>query len=221
MVIYPLLLLGLMASLSPVTIVVFILLLRTNRARVNAFGFLVGWGVSLAVVFAASYAIGSTRASQRGSGGTAVSVAVLLLGLFLLVLGVRQWRRRGAPTREPPAGVSPRFAQHLGSIGPLGAGLVGVLKQPWAITAAAAAIVVNDHTDRLLTIIAFVCFAAVSTTTVGLMYGYYARSPVEAAETLSRLQGRALAATPELMALGASVVGLTLVINGLFGLLGK
>ena len=44
MVIYPLLLLGLMASLSPVTIVVFILLLRTKRARVNAFGFLVGWG---------------------------------------------------------------------------------------------------------------------------------------------------------------------------------
>src|SRR6187401_3109114 len=89
MVIYPLLLLGLMASLSPVTIVVFILLLRTNRARVNAFGFLVGWGVSLAVVIAASYAIGSTRASQRGSGGTAVSVAVLLLGLFLLVLAIR------------------------------------------------------------------------------------------------------------------------------------
>lgn len=47
------------------------------------------WGVSLAVVFAASYAIGSTRASQRGSGGTAVSVAVLLLGLFLLVLAIR------------------------------------------------------------------------------------------------------------------------------------
>jgi hypothetical protein len=66
----------------------------------------------------------------------------------------------------------------------LGAGLVGVLKKPWAITAAAAAIVVNDHTDRLLTITAFVCFAAVSTATVGLMYGYYARSPVEAAETL-------------------------------------
>ena len=221
MVLLPMLLLGLMASLSPVTIVVFVLLLRTKRARVNAFGFLVGWGVSLAVVFAASYAVGSTRASQRGSGGTAVSVVVLLLGLFLLVLAVREWRRRGAPTRNPPAGVSPRFAQHLGSLSPFGAGLVGVLKQPWAITAAAAVIVVNDHTDPLLTIIAFACFAVVSTATVGLMYVYYARSPEEAAETLTRLQDRVLAASPAVMALGALVVGLALVIDGLSGLVGS
>jgi Sap, sulfolipid-1-addressing protein len=221
MVLLPILLLGLMASLSPVTIVVFVLLLRTKRAQVNGFGFLVGWGVSLAVVFAASYALGSTRASQRGSGSTAVSVLVLLLGLFLLVLAVRQWRRRGAPSRSPTAGVSPRLAQHLGTLSPWSAAVVGVLKQPWAITATAAVIVVNDHTDLLLTIIAFACFAVVSTATVGLMYLYYARSPEEAAETLTRLQDRVLAASPAVMALGGLVLGVVLVIDGLNGLVGS
>ena len=40
-------LLGLLASVSPSTIVVFILLLATARARVNAAAFLIGWSVAL------------------------------------------------------------------------------------------------------------------------------------------------------------------------------
>ena len=68
MVIFPVLLLGLMASLSPATIIVFILLLLTNRAQAHAPAFLVGWAQSLTVVFGASYALGSTRSSQHGNG---------------------------------------------------------------------------------------------------------------------------------------------------------
>ena len=36
----------------------FILVLATTRARVNAISFLVGWGVSLTIVFAVAYAMG-------------------------------------------------------------------------------------------------------------------------------------------------------------------
>jgi hypothetical protein len=43
-------LLGLLASLSPATIVVFILVLATTRAKVNAAAFLIGWSVSLVIV---------------------------------------------------------------------------------------------------------------------------------------------------------------------------
>src|SRR5580700_8944054 len=46
-------LLGLLASVSPATIVVFILLLATTRPRLNAVAFLIGWSVSLIIVFAA------------------------------------------------------------------------------------------------------------------------------------------------------------------------
>ncbi len=52
--ILPLLLLGLMSSLSPATIVVFILLLATTRPRLKALAFLAGWAVSLTLVFALS-----------------------------------------------------------------------------------------------------------------------------------------------------------------------
>ncbi len=56
------LLFGLLASLSPATIVVFILLLATTRAKVNAAAFLIGWSFSLVIVFSVSYAVGGTRA---------------------------------------------------------------------------------------------------------------------------------------------------------------
>ena len=67
-------LLGLLASVSPSTIVVFILLLATARARVNAAAFLIGWSVSLIIVFTVSYAVGGNprhsawERQHRGGG---------------------------------------------------------------------------------------------------------------------------------------------------------
>jgi small neutral amino acid transporter SnatA (MarC family) len=103
-------LLGLLASVSPSTIVVFILLLTTARAYLNAAAFLIGWGVSLIIVFAVSYAVGGARATQQGSGSTAVEVIEILLGVALAVLAARQWDAgtspeltQGAPASSRPA----------------------------------------------------------------------------------------------------------------------
>ena len=92
------LMMGLMASLSPATIVVFILVLATARPRTNAAAFLVGWAVSLVVVFSVSYVVGSSRSAQQGAGRTGLLVVEILAGLALVGVGIRQWRRRGAPS---------------------------------------------------------------------------------------------------------------------------
>src|SRR4051794_12958562 len=84
--ILPILLLALLASISPVTIVVFILLLATTRARLNAGAFLIGWTVSLTVVFAMSYALGSYNGVRSGSGSTAVDLLETLLGAGLIAV---------------------------------------------------------------------------------------------------------------------------------------
>ena len=76
---------------------VFILLLATARARVNAAAFLIGWSVSLIIVFAVSYAVGGARATQHGSGSTAVEVIEILLGIALAFAAARQWSRRNQP----------------------------------------------------------------------------------------------------------------------------
>ena len=102
--ILPLLFLGLMASLSPATIVVFVLVLGTAKARVNAVGFLFGWGVSLTIVFAASYALAASGAAQRGDGRTSVAIIELLLGGAADGGQLRLWRRR---TQDPAGPTGP------------------------------------------------------------------------------------------------------------------
>ncbi|HRI95662.1 MAG TPA: GAP family protein, partial [Nocardioides sp.] len=95
--------LGLMASLSPATIVVFIVVLGTARARVNAGAFLVGWAASLTIVFAFGYLVGSSRSAQRGDGRTGLLILEALVGVALVVIGIRQWRRRHDVVDEPTA----------------------------------------------------------------------------------------------------------------------
>ena len=116
--ILPLLLLGALAALSPATIVVFILVLTTTRARVNTVAFLVGWGVSLTIVFAVAFAIGGTRATQGTEGRIGVDVVEIVLGLVMVVAGVRRWQRRNTP--RPSSGASKALATRLNQLHPLG-----------------------------------------------------------------------------------------------------
>jgi hypothetical protein len=216
--IFSILMLGLMASLSPATIVVFILVLGTTRARVNAAAFLVGWGASLTVVFAVSYLLGSSRSAQHGNGRTAVIVLEIALGCVLLVTAVRRLRHP-AEVSDGTTGWGSALMARTNDLGPRGAAVVGVLKQPWAITTAAAVLVVHHHEPGLVALIAFACFTIASTASVGLMYVYYTRRPEEATAYLSDVRDRAMASGPTVFAVAATVVGAFLLVDGLTDLL--
>ncbi len=206
------LLLGLLASLSPATIVVFILLLATTRAKVNAAAFLIGWTVSLVVVFGVSYAIGGTHAAQHGGGRTAVEVIEILLGVGLIFAAARQWQQRNQP--KTPSGVTRNLTARLQKLNPWQAAIVGVLKQPWALTAAAAVVVIRDHVAWEVAVIAFLVFTVVSTATVGLTFLYFARRPGEAQDHLEVLRDRVVRAGPTIAVVVYLVVGLYLIVDG-------
>ncbi|MGA2837877.1 MAG: GAP family protein [Acidimicrobiales bacterium] len=208
--------LGLLASLSPSTLVVFILLLATTRARSNAAAFLVGWTLSLTVVFGASYLLGGGHQLRTGGGRVVVEVFEILLGIGLAVVGVRQWRGRGRP-REP-RGVSSGLAGRLGRLNPATALVLGVLEQPWTLTAAAAVVVVRHHSAFVIAVTAFVVFTVVSTATVAGIFLYFARRPGEAAVHLDTLRSRLVEAGPSLFAVASLAVGIYLVVDGILGL---
>jgi len=213
------LLLGLLASLSPSTLIVFILLLGTTRARVNAAAFLIGWSISLIVVFAVSYAIGASRGTQHGGGRTAVDAFEILLGVGLAVFADRQWRHRDRP--RTPSGISKSFTQRLKRLNPWEAAVVGVLEQPWTLTAAAAVVVVRDHSALPIAIIGLVLFMLASTATVGLIFLYFARRPGEAEAHLSELKDRLVRASPALFAVVSLVVGVYLIVDGIISIVGS
>ena len=215
----PIGLLGLLASVSPATIVVFILLLTTARAHLNAAAFLVGWSVSLIIVFAASYALGGARATQHGSGSTAVEVIEILLGAALGVAAARQWRRRDQPRTSP--GVTKKFTGRLKQLHPWEAATVGVLEQPWTLTAAAAVVLVRHHSAFLVVVFAFVAFALLSTAIVGVIFLYFAWRPGQAEAHLSDLRDRLVRAGPAVFAIVSVAVGVFLIIDGVTGIAGS
>jgi hypothetical protein len=211
--------LGLLASVSPSTIVVFILLLATARARVNAAAFLIGWSVSLIIVFAVSYAVGGVRATQHGSGSTAVDVIEIMLGAVLAVAAARQWRRRDRPRTS--SRVAQKFTARLKQLNPWEAATVGVLEQPWTLTAAAAVVLVRHHSAALVVVFAFLAFALLSTATIGLIFLYFARRPGQAEAHLADLRDRLVRAGPTIFAIVSAAVGVFLIIDGVIGIVGS
>jgi len=210
------LLLGLLAGLSPATIVVFILVLATTRAKVNAAAFLIGWSVSLVVVFLVSYEVGGTRTAQHGGGRTAVEIVEILLGVALIFAAGRQWRDRGRP--RTASGVSRNLTARMQKLNPWEAAIVGVLKEPWALTAAAAVVLIRHHAAWDVAVIAFIVFTVVSTATVGLTFLYFARRPGEAQEHLEALRDRVIGAGPTIAMVVYLLVALYLILDGVRGI---
>jgi Sap, sulfolipid-1-addressing protein len=212
-------LLGLLASVSPSTIVVFILLLATARARVNAAAFLIGWSVSLIIVFAVSYGIGGVRATQHGSGRTVVDVIEIMLGAALAFAAARQWRRRHRPRTS--SRMAKKFNARLQQLNPWEAATVGVLEQPWTLTAAAAVVLVRHHSAFLVVVFAFLAFALLSTATIGLIFLYFARRPGQAEAHLADLRDRLVRAGPAIFAVVSAAVGVFLIVDGVIGIAGS
>jgi hypothetical protein len=212
------LLLGLLASLSPSTIVVFILLLASTRARLNAAAFLIGWSVSLVIVFTASYALGGTRVSRPAGGHIAVDAVEILLGIALFTAAVRQWQHRHVP--RTGSGFTKKLTGHLDQLNPWQAAIIGVLEQPWTLTAALAVVLIRHHSAAIIAVVAFLLFTIVSTATVGLIFLYYARRPGQAEARLAALRDRTLAAGPAIFAIVSLLVGLYLIIDGILGIVG-
>jgi hypothetical protein len=85
-------------AISPIPIIAIILILFSNRARVNGPAFLLGWIVGLAAAATVVYLV--TDAASASSDTTAsdtVSWGKIVLGLLLLGLARRNWAERPAP----------------------------------------------------------------------------------------------------------------------------
>jgi hypothetical protein len=212
-------LLGLLASVSPSTIIVFILLLDTTQARVNAAAFLIGWSISLIIVFTASYAVGGADALQHGSGDTAVKAVEILLGAALAVAAARQWRHRDQP--RTGSGLTKKFTARLKQLHPWEAATVGVIEQPWTLTVAAAVLLVRHHAGLRIVVFAFLVFSLLSTATIGLIFLYFARRPGQAEVHLSDLKDRLVKAGPAVFAIVSLMVGVYLIVDGVIGIVGS
>jgi hypothetical protein len=179
-------------AISPVPIVAVILMLFSDRAKVNGPAFLAGWVLSLAVVSTVIYVLshdGNVATSSTASDS--VSWGKIVLGVALLALARRNWRRRPAPGTEAEM---PKWLGTVESVSPvkafgLAVGLAAVNPKNLILTAGAATGLAQvpglTTTDAIVAIAVFVAIA--SLTIVGpvlyaLFGGETARTSLESAK---------------------------------------
>ena len=95
--------LAIAVAIFPVPVIAAVLLVGSERGRVKAGAFVVAWVAGLAAVGGIVLAFaGALDASDGGEASTWVDVVLLVLGLVVVALGVKQWRGRPSGGEEAP-----------------------------------------------------------------------------------------------------------------------
>ncbi len=112
-------------AISPIPIIAVILVLFSARARVNGPLFLIGWVVGVSVVAAVVYLIADATDVGTDRDASDRSHWIKLgLGVLLVLLAIRHWRKRPAPGEAPAA---PKWMTAIDTLTPVKTGGLGVL----------------------------------------------------------------------------------------------
>jgi threonine/homoserine/homoserine lactone efflux protein len=207
-------------AVSPLPIVGVVLMLVTERGRLNGPAFIVGWWVGLAIVGAIVLSIaGGADASSQGEPATWVNVLKLVLGVLLLLVAVRNWRGRPRAGEDAP---TPKWMGALDRFTPLKAAGAGVLfsalnpKNLLLAVSGAAAIagVGASTTDE---IVAYVVFVLVATIGVGAPVVIYSALGDRAPSLLDRLKNWMAQHNAVIMAALLLVIGVKLIGDAISG----
>ncbi len=205
-------------AISPVPIIAVIAMLFSIRAHVNGPMFLVGWVAGLAtlsvVVYVVADAIGVTRGSSGSDGVAWLQVA---LGLVMLFIAGRSWRKRPAPGAEPEL---PKWMADVDAITPrkalvLGALLSAVNPKNLALGVGAVAGLAQLGLPTGDAIVALVAFVVIGSVTVAGAVAYDLLGGAGARATLEDLRGWLAVNSAVVMTVLFLVFGAVLVAKGL------
>jgi threonine/homoserine/homoserine lactone efflux protein len=202
-------------ALSPLPIVAVVLMLVTERGRVNGPAFLVGWGIGLALVGAVVLSVAhGANASSHGEPATWVNVLKLVLGLLLLLVALRQWRGRPRAGDEAP---TPKWMGALAAFTPPKAATAGVVlsalnPKNLLLAAAGAAAIAGVGISTGKEIVAYVVFVAVGSIGVGAPVVIYFALGDRSRALLERLKNwmarnNAVIMTVLLLVIGVKLIG--------------
>jgi threonine/homoserine/homoserine lactone efflux protein len=209
--------LGIAVAASPIPVVAMILLLATDRARINGLFFELGWTAGLAVLgFLALKVLGSSASSSDDPAGWR-AWGEIGLGCALLLLSAQQFRRRPAPTVHVP---TPAWMDALDGATParaLGLGVVVAVANPKtaALTVSAGGVIAAADAGfggEVLALGAFVVIAAIGVTVPLALFLIGGR---RAAPRLARWRVWLTRNNAAVVAVLALVLGLYLALSGI------
>ena len=156
-------------AISPLPIIAVILMLFSQRARVNGPAFLVGWVVALAALSTVIYVVSHDgNVATNSTAADSVSWGKIALGVGMLALARRNWRKRPAAGEEA---AMPKWLASVESASPLKAFGLAVLlaavnPKNLILTAGAASGLAQvqglSTTDAVVAIAVFVVIASLT-----------------------------------------------------------
>jgi hypothetical protein len=177
---------GLAIALEPIPLTAFILILSSKRGVRKGAAFVFGWLVSLGVVVAVTVlATGNNPPKQNTAPSVAALAVKIALGVVLLVIALRRYRRLGQP--KPPK-KTPKWQAGVDSMSPLYAMALAPLTQPWGLIAAGTATVVQAKLSAWEDYLALIYFCVLATASYLLMEIFAAIRPDETQDLLTRLR---------------------------------
>ena len=210
-------------AISPIPIIAVVLMLASERGRVNGPAYLLGQIVGVAGVGAIVLLIaGSAGGTDDGQPADWVSSLKLLLGLSLLLLAAKQWRGRPHEGEEP---VTPKWMGAIdGFTGPkaLGAGIVLSALNPknLILTIAGMAAIVGAGIPGDEQAIALVVFTVIASLGVAIPVFMFFALGDRSRELLDRLKTWMARNNGVIMAVVLLVLGVKLIGDAISGLSG-
>ncbi len=165
-----LILIGLVITLEPIPLTAFILVLASKGGVRKGAAFIFGWLVSLAAVVALTILATGNQPPKPNTGPSLAALAVkILIGVVLVIIAVRQWRRMGKPKKPKK---TPKWQTSIDNMSPWFAIALGPLVQPWGLVAAGVAVIVGAKLSSWQSYIGLFLFCLIATITYLVMEIY-------------------------------------------------
>ncbi|HYA68699.1 MAG TPA: GAP family protein [Acidimicrobiales bacterium] len=206
---FDLILIGLAITLEPIPLTSFILVLASNGGVRKGAGFIFGWLLSLAVVVSLTLVATGNKPPKPNTAPSLAALAVkILIGVTLVLIAVRQWRRMGRPKR---AKKTPRWQTGIDNMSPWFAVGLALLVQPWGLVAAGVAVITEAKLSTWQSYVALILFCVISVITYVLMELYAGFRPEKAQAFLARTRAWVDTHTDQVIIVVSLVLGFWLI----------
>jgi threonine/homoserine/homoserine lactone efflux protein len=204
-----LILIGLAITLEPIPLTAFVLILASKNGTRKGAAFIFGWLLSLAVVVAITILATSNNPPKSNTAPSLAALAVkIAIGVVLLVIALRQWRKLGKP--KPPK-KTPKWQTGIDNMSPWYAMGLAPLTQPWGLVAAGVATVTGAKLASWQDYVAIVAFCLIATGAYIVMELYVGFRPDQGQALLARIRNWLDTHTDQVIIIVSLVLGIWLV----------
>jgi len=206
---FELILIGLVITLEPIPLISFLVIVASRRGVVKGAAFIFGWLLSLAIVITVTILATGDKPPKPNTAPSLASLAVkILIGVVLLLVALRQYRRRGRPKKEKK---TPKWQAGVDNMSPLYALVLAFLVQPWGLVAAGVADIVTAKLSSWQTYLSIIVFCLITVSSMLSIEIYAGFWPERCQQSIVAIRNWIDTHTDQVIIIGSTVLGFWLI----------